>query len=243
MPIHLMGRPPAGHRPLPATRAGLTAVAVTAILAAGCSGGSGTQASGRASDTASAVTTPSTPPATTSPALATPSAPVAAAPTTPAAPTGAPTPSPSGSAAGSAPCLTAHLRTTVGGVAGGGTAGSTYTAVNFVNTGSASCTLNGYPGVSYVAGAAGSQVGNPARRMGTASRLALAPGAAAHATLRIVDYGVYDANLCRPAAVRGFRIYPPGQTASSFVASPGRTCAGRGVILLTVGPVQPGAPG
>lgn len=211
-------------------------IALTALLAAGCSSGSGTRANGPAASGSTAATAEATP-ATTAPGPATT---VPAPPTsTPSAPPTAVTPS--ASAATVAPCTTAHLRISVGG-GSGGAAGSVYTAVNFRNTGSGTCTMVGHPGVSYVSGADGHQIGNAARRELTGTLVTLRSGAVASATLRILEYGVYDANLCRSTDVRGFRIYPPGQTASAFVAGSGRACSGRSAPQLSVRPVKAGPP-
>ncbi len=53
---------------------------------------------------------------------------------------------------------------------------------------------------------------------------------------------VYQASVCRPTPTAGLRVYPPGQTAALFVASPGRGCANPNVdsSMLRVGPVVPG---
>jgi Protein of unknown function (DUF4232) len=53
----------------------------------------------------------------------------------------------------------------------------------------------------------------------------LAAGRAATTRLRLVDVGVFDADRCRPTAVRGLRVYPPGSTTSLFVPLDGRGCA------------------
>jgi hypothetical protein len=95
------------------------------------------------------------------------------------------------------------------------------------NGGPGTCELRGFPGVSYVTGDDGHQVGPAAAFDGArGGAVVLAPGRKATARLRLVDVGVFDAATCRPTAVRGLRIYPPGSTTSLFVPLEGRGCAG-----------------
>jgi hypothetical protein len=117
---------------------------------------------------------------------------------------------------------------------GGGTAGSTYYPLEFSNVGRHACTLNGYPGVSASRG--GAQVGpsgtHNQQRHGTVT---LAPGATAHAILRVVDWGA----LCSHEVVAdSFKVFPPGQTRSQSVPFSFGACAHRGVLI--VGPVRAG---
>jgi hypothetical protein len=95
------------------------------------------------------------------------------------------------------------------------------------NDGPGTCELRGFPGVSYVAGDDGHQVGPAAAFDGPrGGEIVLAKGRTATARLRLVDVGVFDAGACRPTTVRGLRIYPPGSTTSLFVPLEGRGCAG-----------------
>jgi hypothetical protein len=103
-----------------------------------------------------------------------------------------------------------------------------HTGLQLRNTGSSACTLYGYPGVSWVRGASGIQTGAAAVRQadpsGTETTVTLAPGALASAPLDIVDAAVIPPSECKPVAVRGLRIYPPGQKAALFLSLP--TAAG-----------------
>jgi len=112
--------------------------------------------------------------------------------------------------------------------------------LQFRNTGSASCTLDGYPGVSWVAGDDGHQVGAAAQRQtdnsGSAEQtITLAPGALASAPLNIVDASVIPPTECKPVPVRGLRVYPPGQTAALFLPL-ATTSGGYGECSLTTKP-------
>jgi hypothetical protein len=102
-----------------------------------------------------------------------------------------------------------------------------YRPLLLTNTGDRSCELTGFPGVSYVTGDSGEQVGPAAAMNGErGGRVPLAVGQAATAQLRMVDVGNFDVEVCRPTPVRGLRIYPPGDTASLFVPLETTGCAG-----------------
>jgi hypothetical protein len=111
-----------------------------------------------------------------------------------------------------------------------------HTGLQLRNTGPSACTLYGYPGVSWVRGASGVQTGAAATRQadpnGTEKTVTLAPGALASAPLDIVDAAVIPPSECKPVAVRGLRIYPPGQQAALFLALP-TAAGGYGECSLT----------
>ena len=99
-----------------------------------------------------------------------------------------------------------------------------HTGLQLRNVGSSPCALYGYPGVSWVAGADGHQVGAAATRQadpsGSEVTVILKPGATASAPLDIVDAAVIPPASCKPVPVRGLRIYPPGQKAAMFLPLP-----------------------
>lgn len=136
-------------------------------------------------------------------------------------------------------CRTGDLKVTSAPSPGGGAAGSVYTWLIFTNTSGRSCTLFGFPGVSYVTGPSGQQVNDPAKRSGSPSRLTLAPGKAAHAQLQSGHPEAFP-DTCRPVAVAGYRVYAPDETASVFVAAPMQQCSANGVNVMTVNPLEPG---
>ena len=141
-------------------------------------------------------------------------------------------------------CATGNLSVHLG--AAGGAAGSTYEPLVFTNTGSATCTLDGYPGVAFVAPQSGKQVGAAASRnpQRAASLVTLAPGASASAMLQIANYANYPASSCSPTSVSGLRIYPPGSTTAKYVAFAQiqQACSTK-VNQLTVQAVVAGASG
>lgn len=184
---------------------------------------------------------PTTPAVTGQPA--TTAVPTTAAPATTAA-TAAPTTAAATTVpSGPPPCTTAQLSLSLTG--GEGAAGSTDFVLNLLNSSTtATCTVTGFPGVSFVTGDTGTQVGAAATRDTTipVATITLAPGHAAQSVVRVVDYGVFDTAVCQPVPIRGLRIYPPGQTAAGFVADPGTACSGTSLPqpALFVGPAQPG---
>ena len=217
--------------------------ALVALQACGAS--SGTQvapATGAASSSSPAASSGggASASATASSSTGTPSATpsTSASPTTGSSATVTPSSSPS-TRAGTPECRTADLHVAAGRV--NGTAGTFYLPIRFTNAGAHPCELVGFPGVSYLASPGGSQVGDAAERQGAAgSPVVLRPGQTASAIVGMVDVGALPAS-CRPTSVAGFRVYPPDQTASVFVAHRGTGCAGHiGQPQLTVRAVRPG---
>jgi hypothetical protein len=97
-----------------------------------------------------------------------------------------------------------------------------HTGLQLLNVGTTACTLYGYPGVSWVAGTDGHQVGAAATRQpdtagGAEGTVTLQPGGLASAPLDIVDASVLPSSACKPVPVTGLRVYPPGQTAAMFI--------------------------
>jgi hypothetical protein len=127
-----------------------------------------------------------------------------------------------------------------------------HVGLQLTNIGSAACTLYGYPGVSWVAGDDGHQVGPAAARQadvtGSAEQtVTLAPGALASAPLNMVDAGVFPPAACKPVPVRGLRVYPPGERAALFFSMPtahggyGECSGTTAQPSLFIGYLQPGA--
>lgn len=119
----------------------------------------------------------------------------------------------------------------------GGAAGSTVVHLALRNTGSTTCTLQGWPGVSFVGGGSGEQIGAAATRDEASAHptVTLAPGAVAVAPLKITQAENYPTAKCDPVAADGFRVYPPGSTESLFVRDSGVTaCRSTDAGLLNV---------
>jgi hypothetical protein len=168
------------------------------------------------------VTVPASQPASTAPAT----------PTTSASPT----------PAGPPPCPTSALKSSVG--TGNGAAGSTYYPLEFTNASSAACTLFGYPGVSFVTGTGGSQIGRAASRNPAvgSTLVTLAPGSTAHATLQVVNAMNYPDADCHLVTAHTMKIYPPNQTAPIYLSFNAPACSShaKSVHILAVEAVQQG---
>ncbi len=146
---------------------------------------------------------------------------------TPSAPTTSAAP------AGATQCKAASL-TAATDSTGGGAAGSIYEKLILTNSGTTPCTLEGFAGVSLTAEASGEPIGEPATRETTTpvTKIELAPGKSAWAEIRYTQAGNYGDCTKVPAA--GFRIYPPNDTASLFVAEAHDACSNAGIKLLTI---------
>lgn len=120
-------------------------------------------------------------------------------------------------------CTAADLKLSLG--RGEGAAGTVYRPLVFTNVSDHPCVIQGYPGVSYVGGDDGHQVGPAAYRDGTkGAAITLAKGESAYATVGFVDVHNYDAAICQPQPVRGLRVYPPQETASLYLELPTTGC-------------------
>lgn len=213
--------------------AAATALTVGAgILLAAC--GSGGPTSGGASPAASGTAAPSSgtasgggsPSSTTSP---------------PASGSGGATPGGSHPAKATA-CTTAELSVTLDTGQAGGTAGSTYVPIVFQNTSNDPCTMYGFPGVSFVTGRGGSQIGAPAsrQRQYSATTVRLAAGGIAHAWLQVVEAGNYSSGTCHPRTAQGLRVYPPANRAAAYVNHSFPACSSTRADILSVLPVRSG---
>lgn len=185
------------------------ALLCTGALAAACgSTSSNSSASPPASPAASpAAATPSSAPSTI--AAPTPTAP----PSTPSAPA----------------CSPADLSAVVNTSPGGAAAGSIYYPLNFTNTSKSSCYLYGYPGVSFVTGPSGSQIGEPASRNPAVapSTVILPPGGTAHVTIQVVDALNYSKSDCQPVTAHWLKVFPPGQFSALYVKFSALTCSAK----------------
>jgi hypothetical protein len=175
-----------------------------------------------------------------------PSTPASQSPTESAAPAGSPTPVPrskSTTATGLAACTTANLSVSLETNLGGGAAGSQYVPIQFTNTSGAACAMYGFPGVSFVTGQNGTQIGAPAQRSPNASKVTVtvASHATAHAWLQIAEAGNYPASSCHQVSANFLKVYPPGNTAPTYLSHSFQTCSSAKVVTMTIDPVRTGA--
>ena len=145
--------------------------------------------------------------------------------------------------AGPARCLAANLKGSLG--TSQGAAGTLYTDVVLTNTSAASCTLDGYPGVSFVTAPGGNEIGAPANRdpISPATLVTLAPGGQANMLIALTDVGVYAPSECQPTSVSWLRVYPPNDYDSLYVHYPAQTCALTAKVVMRVSAVRSGLTG
>ncbi|HEY3871252.1 MAG TPA: DUF4232 domain-containing protein [Actinocrinis sp.] len=139
-----------------------------------------------------------------------------------------------------AACATSQLRVWYG-APDGVAAGSSYLPLEFSNTGTGDCVLDGYPGVSAVA-ADGTQLGSSAtwNPVITPSAVVLAPGDTAHIVLQVATVANYPTDVCEPTEAYGLRVYPPNQTASVVLPFAIGACTESGPTFLSVDAVNAG---
>jgi Protein of unknown function (DUF4232) len=113
-------------------------------------------------------------------------------------------------------CATSALTVTFGDP--NGTAGAIHYTITFHNTGASSCTLTGYPGVSFLT-SGGSQIGAPAQRgSGSVSTVTVAAGGNAYSSVAVTDPGIPPCSSQSTATQ--VRVYPPDQTQAALVSAP-----------------------
>jgi uncharacterized protein DUF4232 len=186
------------------------ALLCSAVLAAGCASATQPQSVGAPTPAHSRGHTHRTsapPPASDSPSAGTS--------TTPAAP------------AATSGCASSVLKAVVNVSQGDAAAGTAYYPVDFTNTSGSTCTMFGYPGVSFAAGDGGARIGRAASRNPavTPATVTVGPGGVAHATIGVADAGNYSASQCKPVTVHWLKIYPPNQTAPIFAHFTVQACS------------------
>lgn len=149
-------------------------------------------------------------------------------------------PTQSATPAGPAACASTALTASLG--PGNGAAGSSYYPIKLTNSSTTTCSLYGYPGVSFVT-ASGIQVGMAATEDPTYPRrlITLAPGSTVHAELKITNARNYPPSTCQPAMADRLRIFPPGQTSPLYISLTVMGCSSTSVQILSVQTVQPGS--
>jgi hypothetical protein len=150
----------------------------------------------------------------------------------------APSPAaPGATASAPPPCKTSGLDIWFEPEIGGGTAGSIYYRFQFTNLSGHTCTLQGYPKV-FAVNLKGQRFGSPASHDSTVKPhlVKLAPERSAPAVIRVVDADNFPPSACHPVTAAGFRVTPPGNTASRLVPFPFRACskAGNGNLAVRV---------
>ena len=189
------------------------ALAAGALLIAGCSNGG----------PAPAPTVTVTKTATATSPASTASAPRSASP----------------AVAGPAACQFNALKVTLG--PGNAAAGSQIIPIQFTNVSASTCTLYGFPGVSFTGETYAVQVGPAAVRNHTSTEevVTLDPGAVASALIKIVNAQNYPAGTCGLTTASGIKVYPPNLTSAVGLPYNGFACVHK-YNVLTVNAVAAG---
>jgi hypothetical protein len=142
--------------------------------------------------------------------------------------------------AGPGPCQSDELKVTLG--HGSAAAGTAFYEILFTNDSSTTCTLYGFPGVSFTGETYAVQVGPAATRNYATqpSLVTLAPGAVASAEISVVDAQNYPPGPCGLTTASGVLVYPPNLTTSVGLPFNGYTCVHRKDHVLSVDPVVAG---
>jgi hypothetical protein len=119
-----------------------------------------------------------------------------------------------------------------------GTLGPIYYPIEFTNTGSSACWLEGYPGVSAAGGSTYRDVGRPAGRLAAKPhRVVIGRDQTAHAELGIIPNGFIAG--CHSVNASGLAVFAPNQTLRQLVTSfTFSVCKNK--VSLHVFPVTPG---
>jgi hypothetical protein len=169
-----------------------------------------------------------------------------AAPTSSAgtAPAGEQTSSAPPAVQGPQPCTTSGLQVYLG--LSQGATGHIYQVIDFRNISGATCTLFGYPGVSFAAGSPVTQVGLAADENPATPRITvtLAPGGVASALLAYLQAGfVVPPSKCAVVSTTYIQVYPPNQTTPTYVAYNSQICSNRSVHELRIDAIRVGSGG
>jgi hypothetical protein len=143
---------------------------------------------------------------------------------------------------GPAACTTADLHVALG--QANGAAGSTIVPIEFENQATSTCTMFGYPGVSFVTSVGGSQIGASGGENSATPRklITLSPGAKAHALMSVTVAQNFPASKCNVVKAHWLKVFPPGETAALFLKYTSDTCSSpsTAVRVLNIETVQAG---
>ena len=148
-----------------------------------------------------------------------------------------PTPSPPTSAA-AARCQSGHLNVSAG--APQGYRSGLQIVVVFKNTGTAACTLSGYPRVWQSTGPPVTNIGQPAREgpYPPPTVVTLPPNGAASARLQIEDSALYPTKTCIPLKATSLAVMPPGEKTATHISFGSTACKGTAKLMTVTTVVQ-----
>ena len=120
-----------------------------------------------------------------------------------------------------------------------------YQVIDFTNVSGQTCTLYGYPGVSFAGGTPLTQIGAGAVEDPATARvlITLTPGAVASALLRYFDAAFFypHASACTPRNATSIVVYPPNQTTAGYLADNVLVCVNPNVQMISIDAIKAGA--
>lgn len=114
-----------------------------------------------------------------------------------------------------------------------------FVPLEFSNTGTTTCTLFGYPGVSAIDDN-GNQVGLPATHSGAKHLITMAPGETAHVLLTVTQGAFVCSN---PVNATELRVFAPNQVKAELVPLATTGCPGKSVLHVDAMHPRAGIPG
>lgn len=148
----------------------------------------------------------------------------------------APTPSPPTSLV-AARCQTSHLSASAG--APQGYRSGLQMVITFKNTGTAACTLHGWPRVWQSTGPV-TNIGQPAIKgpAPAATVVTLPPNGTASARLQIEDSATYPTATCKPVKATSLAVIPPGESTATHISFGSTACKGSAKLMTVTTVVQ-----
>ena len=151
--------------------------------------------------------------------------------------TAAPTPSPPTSAV-AARCQTGHVSASAG--APQGYRSGLQLVITFKNTGTAACTLHGWPRVWQSTGPPVTNIGQPAIKgpVPPATVVTLPPNGTASARLQIEASATYPTKTCKPVKATSLAVIPPGENTATHISFGSTACKGSAKLMTVTTVVQ-----
>jgi len=151
----------------------------------------------------------------------------------------APTPHPSPpTSLVAASCQTGHLSASAG--APQGYRSGLQMVITFKNTGTAACTLHGWPRVWQSMGPPVTNIGAPAMAgpVPAPTVVTLPPNGTASARLQIEDSAAYPTTTCKPVKATSLAVIPPGETTATHLSFGSTACKGSAKLMTVTSVVQ-----
>jgi Protein of unknown function (DUF4232) len=135
-------------------------------------------------------------------------------------------------------CQTSHLSASAG--APQGYRSGLQIVVMFKNTGTAACTLHGWPRVWQSTGPPVTNIGQPAIEgpVPAPTVVALPPNGTASARLQIENSAPYPTSACKPLKATSLAVIPPGENTATHISFGSTACKGSAKLMTVTSVVQ-----